>query len=310
MGDSNHHKVIIIGSGPAGLTAAIYAARANLHPLILEGTQPGGQLTITTDVENYPGFAEGITGPLLMDEMRNQATRFGSVSKFEFVIDVDFSKRPFTITAEDKQYTADSVIIATGATARWLGIESEQKFMGFGVSACATCDGFFFKEKEIIVVGGGDSAMEEATFLTKFASKVYIVHRREGFRSSKIMLEKAKNNEKITFMLNKVIVEIKGEKSVESVILKDTKSEKTNEMKIDGIFMAIGHIPNTKIFGDMLDSDEAGYLITEPDSTRTNIEGIFACGDVQDKIYRQAVTAAGSGCMAAIDAEKYLEMND
>ncbi len=310
MDESTHYKVIIVGSGPAGLTAAIYTARANLNPLILEGTQPGGQLTITTEVENYPGFADGITGPVLMDEMRKQATRFGTVSKFEVVTDVDFSKKPFTVIAENKEYTADSVIIATGASARWLGIDSEKKFMGFGVSACATCDGFFFKDKEVIVVGGGDSAMEEATFLTKFATKVYIVHRREGLRASKIMVDKARKNEKIEFLLNKTIEEIKGEKSVSSVILKDTKSGELNEMKIDGVFMAIGHIPNTQIFSDKIDSDESGYLITEPDSTRTNIEGVFACGDVQDKIYRQAVTAAGSGCMAAIDAERYLESNE
>ncbi|MEE9119215.1 MAG: thioredoxin-disulfide reductase [Calditrichia bacterium] len=310
MGDINHYEVIIIGSGPAGLTAAIYAARANLNPLVLEGSQPGGQLTITTEVDNYPGFAEGITGPQLMDEMRKQATRFGAVSKFEIVTDVDFPKRPFAVTAEGQNYTAGSIIIATGASARWLGIESEQKFMGFGISACATCDGFFFKDKEIIVVGGGDSAMEEATFLTKFASKVYIVHRREGFRSSKIMLEKARKNEKIEFLLNKVIEEIKGEKTVSSVVLKDTQSGESNEMNIDCIFMAIGHIPNTKVFGDKIDYDESGYIKTEPDSTHTNIEGVFACGDVQDKIYRQAVTAAGSGCMAAIDAEKFLEAQE
>ncbi len=310
MGDSNHYKVIIIGSGPAGLTAAIYAARANLNPLVLEGSQPGGQLTITTEVDNYPGFAEGITGPQLMDEMRKQATRFGAVSKFEIVTGVDFSILPFTVTAEGQNYTADSIIIATGASARWLGIESEQKFMGFGISACATCDGFFFKDKEIIVVGGGDSAMDEATFLTKFASKVYIVHRREGFRSSKIMLEKTRKNEKIEFLLNKVIEEIKGEKTVSSVVLKDTQSGELSEMNIDGIFMAIGHIPNTQVFGDKIDYDESGYIKTEPDATHTNIEGVFACGDVQDKIYRQAVTAAGSGCMAAIDAEKYLEAHE
>lgn len=310
MSDSNHYKVLIIGSGPAGLTAAIYAARANLNPLILEGSQPGGQLTITTEVENYPGFAEGITGPQLMDEMRKQATRFGSISKFEIVTDVDFSKKPFTVTAEKQKYTTDSIIIATGATARWLGIESEQKYMGFGVSACATCDGFFFKEKELIVVGGGDSAMEEATFLTKFASKVYIVHRREGFRASKIMLEKAQKNEKIEFMLNKVIEEIQGERNVESVVLKDTQNGEISEMKIDGIFMAIGHIPNTQVFADKIDSDESGYLKTKPGSTRTNIEGVFACGDVQDSVYRQAVTAAGTGCMAAIDAERFLETQE
>jgi thioredoxin reductase (NADPH) len=310
MDEITHYKVIIIGSGPAGLTAAIYSARANLNPLILEGTQPGGQLTITTEVENYPGFAEGITGPVLMDEMRKQAIRFGAVSKFEIATDVDLSKKPFTVIAENKEYTADSLIIATGASARWLGIDSEKKYMGFGVSACATCDGFFFKDKEVIVVGGGDSAMEEATFLTKFATKVYIVHRREGLRASKIMVDKARKNEKIEFLLNKTIEEIKGEKSVSSVVLKDTKSSELSEMNIDGIFMAIGHIPNTQIFADKIDSDESGYLITDPDSTRTNIEGVFACGDVQDKIYRQAVTAAGSGCMAAIDAERYLESNE
>jgi thioredoxin reductase (NADPH) len=310
MDESSYYKVIVIGSGPAGLTAAIYAARANLNPLVLEGTQPGGQLTITTEVENYPGFAEGITGPQLMDEMRKQATRFGATSKFETVTDVDFSKKPYTIKAESKEYTADSIIIATGASAKWLGIESEKKFMGFGVSACATCDGFFFKDKEIIVVGGGDSAMEEATFLTKFASKVYIVHRREGFRSSKIMLDKARKNEKIEFLLNKTVEEIKGEKSVSSVVLKDTKTGELSEMKIEGIFMAIGHIPNTQVFKDKIDADQSGYLKTEPGSTRTNIEGVFACGDVQDKIYRQAVTAAGSGCMAAIDAERYLESQE
>jgi thioredoxin reductase (NADPH) len=310
MSEKQHYKVIIVGSGPAGLTAAIYAARANLNPLILEGTQPGGQLTITTDVENYPGFPEGIMGPQLMDDMRNQATRFGSVSKFELVTEVDTGQRPFTVRTESTVYTTDSLIIATGASARLLGLESEQKFMGYGVSACATCDGFFFKDKEIIVVGGGDSAMEEATFLTKFASKVYVVHRREGFRASKIMLDKAQKNEKIEFMLNRVIEEIKGDKTVSSVVLKDTQSGEISEMPIDGIFMAIGHIPNTRVFSGQIDTDEDGYIKTIPGSTRTNIEGVFACGDVQDKTYRQAITAAGSGCMAAIDAERYLEASE
>ena len=307
MSNENHYEVIIIGSGPAGLTAAIYSARANLSPLVLEGQQPGGQLTITTDVENYPGFPEGIMGPKLMDEMRNQATRFGAECKFELVSEVDFSKKPFTVVSDSSSYTADSVIIATGASARMLGLESEKKYMGSGVSACATCDGFFFKDKEIIVVGGGDSAMEEANFLTKFASKVSIIHRREGFRASKIMLERVRKNNKIEFMLNQVIEEIKGDKIVTSVIIKNTQNGEITEKNVDGVFMAIGHKPNTSVFADKLKMDDTGYLITESGSTRTNIPGVFACGDVQDKIYRQAITAAGSGCMAAIDAEKYLE---
>ena len=307
MSSESHYEVIIIGSGPAGLTAAIYSARANLIPLVLEGQQPGGQLTITTDVENYPGFPEGIMGPKLMDDMRSQATRFGAECKFELVSEVDFSKKPFTVVSDSSTYTADSVIIATGASARMLGLESEKKYMGSGVSACATCDGFFFKDKEIIVVGGGDSAMEEANFLTKFASKVSIIHRREGFRASKIMLERVQKNNKIEFMLNQVIEEIKGDKIVTSVIIKNTQNGEITEKKVDGVFMAIGHTPNTSVFTDKLKMDNTGYIITESGSTRTNIPGVFACGDVQDKIYRQAITAAGSGCMAAIDMEKYLE---
>ncbi len=307
MKKTEHFKLVIIGSGPGGLTAAIYAARANLVPLVLEGNLPGGQLMITTEVENYPGFPSGILGPQLMADMREQATRFGATCKFELVTSVDFKHKPFTITSEDQIYTTDVVIIATGASARWLGIASEQKYMGYGVSACATCDGFFFKNKEVIIVGGGDSAMEEAIFLTKFASKVYIVHRREGFRASKIMLEKAKTNKKIEFLLNKTITEIKGEKVVQAAVLQDTKTGDLTEKKIDGVFMAIGHIPNTSIFQNQISLDMDGYIKTQAGSTCTSIEGVFACGDVQDRIYRQAITAAGSGCMAAIDVERYLE---
>jgi len=311
----NHHKVIIIGSGPAGFTAAIYTARANLSPLVFEGNQHGGQLTITTEVENYPGFEHGIMGPELMDVMRKQAKRFGAEFEYKYIDKVDFSKRPFKLFSGKETYTADAVIIATGASAKLLGIPSEQEYMGFGVSACATCDGFFFKNQEVIVVGGGDSAMEEANYLTKFAKKVYVIHRREGFRASQIMLERVKKNPKIEFRLNEVIEEIlgkneNGRKSVTGVRLKNVKTNEMTEMKIDGIFMAIGHKPNTEIFKGILELNEVGYLKIKPGSTYTNIEGVFAAGDVMDKTYRQAVTAAGTGCMAAIDAERWLESQE
>lgn len=309
----NHYKVVVIGSGPAGLTSALYTARANLNPIVFEGMQPGGQLTITTEVENYPGFEKGIQGPELMDIMRKQACKFGAECVFKEITEADFSKRPFVLKSDDGvNYTADAVIISTGATARLLGLESEKKYMGYGVSACATCDGFFYKDQKVLVVGGGDTAMEEATYLTKFASEVVIIHRREGFRASKIMLERAKKNPKIKFITNAVIqevlgAEVMGNKRVTGALLKNTKDGSTFEVKTDGIFIAIGHQPNTSVFKGQLDMDEVGYLQVQAGSTRTNIEGVFAAGDVADKTYRQAVTAAGTGCMAALDAQRWLE---
>jgi thioredoxin reductase (NADPH) len=310
-GNNNHFKVVIIGAGPAGFTAALYTARANLNPVIFEGMQPGGQLTITTEVENYPGFVDGIMGPELMDIMRNQAHRFGARSVYKEVNEVDFSKRPFVLKTYDETYTADSVIIATGASAKLLNIESERKYMGYGVSACATCDGFFFKNQGVLVIGGGDTAMEEANFLTKFASEVVVIHRREEFRASKIMLERAMNNPKIKFLTNKVVVDVlgkeeKGRKVMTGVVLEDTRDHSKEEMQADGLFIAIGHKPNTDLFKGIIDMDEAGYLKIKPGSTYTNIEGVFAAGDVTDKVYRQAVTASGMGCMAAIDTERWL----
>ena len=302
-------KVIIIGSGPAGLTAAIYSARANLSPLVFEGPQPGGQLTITTDVENYPGFPNGVMGPEMMDEFRKQAKRFGAECLFQMVEKVDFSKKPFSVWSNGKKHESDSVIISTGASARLLGLDAEQKLMGHGVSACATCDGFFYKNKNVVVIGGGDSAMEEATFLTKFASKVTIIHRRDQFRASKIMVQRAIKNPKIEIKYNFIVKDIIGDKErgVRSIEIEDIVSSKTSNFKCDGVFLAIGHTPNTELFNDSINLDDNGYIKTMPDSTLTNIDGIFACGDVQDSIYKQAVTAAGSGCMAALDAEKWLE---
>ena len=302
-------KVIIIGSGPAGLTAAIYSARANLSPLVFEGVQPGGQLTITTDVENYPGFPDGVMGPDMMDKFRKQAQRFGAECLFQTVEKVDISKKPFSVWANDKKYQSDSIIISTGASAKLLGLDAEKELMGNGVSACATCDGFFYKDKKVVVVGGGDSAMEEAIFLTKFASEVVIIHRRDEFRASKIMVERVIKNPKISINYNSIVKNIIGTKDsgVESVEIEDVKSKKISVFNCDGVFMAIGHVPNTKIFNNSLNLDENGYIKTMPDSTHTNVEGVFACGDVQDSIYKQAVTAAGSGCMAALDAEKWLE---
>lgn len=302
------HKLAIIGAGPAGYTAGLYASRANLDPILFEGIQPGGQLLLTTEVENFPGFPDGVMGPELMDKMRKQAERFGTKIVSDIIKEVNFSVHPFRIKGSSNEIEALSVIIATGASARWLGIPSEEAFRGRGVSSCATCDGAFFRDREIIIVGGGDSAMEEATFLTRFASRVYIVHRRDKLRASKIMQEKALNHPKIEVIWNSAIEEITGSMKVEGVKLKDTRTGSISEKAIDGVFIALGHKPNTKIFKGQIDLDEKGYIIyPNPETAATSKDGVFAAGDVTDHRYRQAVTAAGSGCAAALDAEKWLE---
>ncbi len=304
-----HHRLIILGSGPAGLTAALYAARANLAPLVLEGTQPGGQLTITTDVENYPGFPRGIMGPELVDLMREQARRFGAKSRFETALRVELSRRPFTVESDVATYTCDALIVATGASAKTLGIASETHLLGYGVSACATCDGFFFRGKDVVVVGGGDTAVEEALFLTKFASKVTLVHRRDELRASKIMQERALKHEKIGFRWNSVVNEVLGTRDggVTAVRLGDTRSGAESTFDTQGVFIAIGHQPNTAVFQGQLAMNAVGYLEVEEPTSRTSVDGVFAAGDVMDPHYRQAVTAAGTGCRAAIDAERWLE---
>ena len=303
-----NRKVIIIGSGPAGLTAALYAARANLEPLVFEGNQPGGQLTITTDVENYPGFPSGIMGPELMENFREQAKRFGAECYFKHVTKVDLNNRPFKVWVGKDEYSSDAIIIATGASAKMLGLDKENELMGFGVSACATCDGFFYKDKKVLVVGGGDTAMEEATYLTKFASEVVIIHRRDTFRASKVMVDRVMKNSKVRVIWDVVMKDIEGtkESGVKSVVLENQKTKKRFNEDCDGVFLAIGHKPNTDLFKDQLDTNENGYLLTNS-GTKTNIDGVYACGDVQDHVYRQAITAAGSGCMSAIDVERYLE---
>lgn len=302
-------KVLIIGSGPAGCTAAIYAARANMEPIMVQGMQPGGQLTITTDVENYPGFKDVIQGPWLMEQMTAQAEHVGTKIIFDYITKVDFSKRPFVAYGGSDIYYGDTVIISTGAQAKWLGLESESKFQGFGVSGCATCDGFFFRGKEVMVVGGGNTSVEEALYLTNHASKVYVVHRRDSFRAEKILQDRLFKNPKIEVIWNHALEEVKGTENPRSVthaVIKNTISGELTEKAIDGIFIAIGHKPNTDIFKGIIDMDDEGYIITKPGFTSTNIPGVFAAGDVQDKIFRQAVTAAGTGCMAALECEKFL----
>jgi thioredoxin reductase (NADPH) len=299
-------EIIVIGGGPAAYTAALYSARANLNPLVIEGFAWGGQLMITSDVENYPGYADGVLGPEMMQDLRRQAERFGTEFLTDDVTKVDFSERPFRVWVGDDEYRAEAIVVSTGANARQLGLPSEKRLQGRGVSYCAVCDAAFFKEKEIVVVGGGDSAMEEATFLAKFASKVTVIHRRESFRASPIMVDRARSNDKIEFLLDSVVEEVLGEETVTGVVVRNLKTNEQTELPADGFFVAIGHDPNTALFRGQLDMDEAGYIETKGKTTETNVEGVFAAGDVQDHVYRQAVTAAGSGCMAALDAERFL----
>lgn len=302
-------KVIIIGSGPAGFTAAIYTSRAMLKPILFEGDQPGGQLMTTTDVENYPGFADGVMGPEMMQVFRKQAERFGTRLESKLVDKVDFSKRPFKVWSDGKEYQAETVIISTGATAKLLGHETEKKFWGKGVSACATCDGAFFKNVDVLVVGGGDTAMEEAMFMTRYANKVYLVHRRHEFRASKIMADRVLANPKIEVVWNSEVHEIYGDRIMKGAKLKSTKDGTIRDIPAEGLFVAIGHKPNTDVFKGQIEMNEVGYIVTKPGTTYTSVDGVFACGDVQDPVYRQAVTAAGTGCMSAIDAERWLEKN-
>lgn len=310
MSQSEHHKVIILGSGPSGYTAAIYTARANLSPLLIHGPLPGGQLTTTTEVENFPGFPEGIQGPELMELFEKQALRFGTKIEVGFVTEADLSKRPFTLNTGKKTFTCDTLIVATGANPKWLGLPSEKELTGFGVSSCATCDGAFFRNQKMAVVGKGDSACEEALFLTRFGSKVYLIHRRDQLRASKIMQDRVLNHEKIEILWNKEVKEISGNKQdgVKSITLFDSQTKKDETVELSAVFVAIGHIPNSQLFKGQIEMDENGYLKPNPNSTATNVEGVFACGDVQDHVFRQAITAAGSGCMAAIEAERWLEL--
>jgi thioredoxin reductase (NADPH) len=306
---ATHHKVIILGSGPAGLTAAVYTARASLNPVLIHGPLAGGQLTTTTDVENFPGFPEGVMGPDLMQLMEKQATRFGTDVKVDTIVQADLSRRPFTLKGQSRSYTCDSLIIATGAAPKYIGAKNERELLGYGVSTCATCDGAFFRNKVIAVVGGGDSACEEASFLTRFASKLYLIHRRDSLRASKIMQQRVLSNPKIEMVWNKNVAEVQGDKQigVTGLVLEDTRDGSTSLLQTDALFVAIGHTPNSQLFTEQLKMDENGYLLHKPDSTETNIPGVFVCGDVQDHVFRQAITAAGSGCMAAIGAERWLE---